>query len=130
MARPGDIFLGQAGYETLLTPYGRKLLIRQQEIARSGRTAGGRLVTDIVAVKYQFELPYSAIDGDKLREITTQYSLHLPLTIKIYDSNNDLFLSDTGAAPVVKMAPVDRERLLLSGNEGLWLNATLTLDEI
>jgi hypothetical protein len=127
--RNGDIYLGQAGSEILLTPYGLRMVIKTNEIARSGRTAGGKLVTDVAAIKYQFELPYDAIDGDKLDEIVTLYDLHADLTLKAYLSDSAYFLSETGLAPVVKMSPIDRERLIMLGT-GLWTGVSLTLEEV
>lgn len=129
MALAGEIYLGQSGNELLLSAYGRELSIKPIEISRSGRTVGGTLKTDIVTVKYQFELAYSAINGDELQDIIDLYDLKEPLTLLSYTSPSTYFLSESGAAPIVRVNPVQRKRLLLLGS-GLWSGTSLILDEI
>ena len=125
----GEIYLGQSGSEILLTPFGRRLIIRPTEVSRSQRTANGRLVKDVAAVKYQFELPYNAIDGDALEDILDLYDLQEELSLLIYTSESDTFLNFDGETPTVLMSPVERERLLLLG-VGIWTGVSLTLDEV
>ena len=129
MAANGEIYLGPAGSEILLSPYGRKLRIIPEEISRSDRTAGGKLVTDIITIKYRFELPYEMIDGDALDTILTLYGLHQSLTLLIYFSPSTYFKGESGSAPIVKMSPIQRERLVMLGN-GIWSDTSLTLEEI
>ena len=126
----GEIYLQQSGHAaTLLSAFGRKLIIKPTEISRVGRTASGRMVKDIIAVKYQFSLPYDAIDGDKLQTILTLYDLKETLTLYIYFSPTTYFLNNNGVAPVVHMSPVERERLIMLGT-GIWVGTTVTLDEV
>lgn len=129
MAANGEIYLGPSGSEVLLSPFGRKLRIIPEALGRSDRTAGGKLVTDLIAVKYKFEMPYEMIDGTALTTILTLYDLHESLTLLIYTSPTTYFLSDTGSAPIVKMSTIERERLLLLG-DGIWSGVSLTLEEI
>jgi hypothetical protein len=129
VASKGEIYLGPSGSETLITAFGRRLIIIPEEISRSDRTASGRLVKDIVAVKYRFEMPYSAIDGDNLQDLLDCYDLKSELSLLIYLTDTTTFLNDEGETPVVLMDPLERERLLLLG-EGLWTGANLVLSEV
>ena len=44
-----------------LSPMGRKLVERDIEISREARTASGKLVSDVIAIKKRFTLNYSVI---------------------------------------------------------------------
>lgn len=129
MAQNGDIYLGPAGSEILLSPFGRKLRIIPREIERTGLTASGRLVSDLIALKHDFEMPYSMIDGDVLTTVLNLFNMHISLTLLIYTSPTAYFLSDTGFAPIVKLRPIEREREKLIA-DGLWSGASLKMEEV
>lgn len=130
MAVKGDITLVQSGMPAItISPFGRKLIIKPNEISRSGRTASGKLRRQIVAVKYQFELPYSYIDGDNLNTLLSAYDLKCEMSLYIYYSSSSTFLNDNGVVPTVLLSPIQRERLTLLG-VGIWVGASLTMDEV
>lgn len=130
MANIGDVYIGATGSpEILLSTYGREITIIPQEFGRSGRTFGGVLKTDIVSIKYRFQVPYSLIDGESLEDIIDLYDLHEGLNLKIYDSTSTWFMNDEGTTPIVKINPISRTRFVLS-NPVLWQNVDFVLDEI
>lgn len=130
MAKKGEIYLGPAGSEGLLSAFGRSLIITPNEISRSRRMKSGRLVTDYQTTKYQFELPYELIDGNVLDGALALWGLHTTLTLKAYIASDTVyFTGESGAAPLVKLAAIKRRRVLLLGY-GLWSDASLVLDEI
>lgn len=125
----GAIVLGKAQgaeYQFLLSPYGRKLKIADVQLSREERTASGKLVRDIIAVKKKFTLSYSEIDGVDLDNLLIIYAYDSELVLRIY--TDDDFSEDY----TVMMDPLERERLLLSGpsDSGLWSNVTVTLNEV
>ena len=79
--KKGDIYLGLADAEALVSPFGRKLQITDEEIGREQRTASGRLVRDITAVKKKIVLAYETIDGDALAAFIDLYFLYSELSI-------------------------------------------------
>jgi hypothetical protein len=129
MAIKGDIFLGLAGSELYISPYGRKLRINEIEHGREDTTIGGGLQSDVRAIKYTFEMPYSTITGDALDILVMLRKLHTELTLLVYLSDTDYFLNDLGVAPKVKMEPFSRERVLLAA-DGLWSDLAIMLKEV
>lgn len=130
MASKGEIYL-QQGVNTpvLLSAFGRSLVIKPIEYSRTGRTASRKLFKDIIAIKYQFELPYSMIDGTSLAVLDTLFDLRSELNLYIYLTNTVTFKNDNGVIPVVWMSPATRKRLLLL-SDGLWEDVNFTLDEV
>lgn len=130
MATKGEIYLQQgSGTPVLLSAFGRSLIIKPIEYARTGRTASRMLRKDIIAIKYQFELPYSLIDGTSLAVLIALYDLRDELNLLIYTTNTVTFKNDDGTVPIVLMSPMQRKRLLLL-SDGLWEGVSLTLDEV
>lgn len=122
MATNGDIYLGVTGDLKLLSPFGRKLQIKQEQIVREGRTINGRLVRDVITTKNEISLSYELIGGTDLTTLLTLYALDLELTLKIYkDSGYDSY--------TVLMDPISRQRELLA-SDGLWGGVTVTLKEV
>jgi hypothetical protein len=119
----GDIYLGLAGSEVLISPFGRKYKIGNVEKSRSEYTASGRLVKDVWATKKKITLAYEYIDGDALTVLIDLYDLHEELSIKIYSSPTAY------NAYTVLMEPFDSERVILQGN-GLWSGVTVELNEV
>lgn len=123
----GEIYLGLTGAEALLTAYDRKFSKKTIELSRSERTADGTLVTDIIAIKYQFNLSYETIDESHLDYFELLYNLQQDLSLIVYSSDTN---SDTYS---VKMQPYDQNRLLLFGaadGGAVWQGVNIILEEI
>ena len=128
----GDIYLGLADAEALMSPFGRKLQITDEEIGREQRTASGRLVRDITAVKKKIVLTYDTIDGDALTAFIDLYFLYSELSILIYHTDVPTTTDDEGNyydQYTVLMSPIARERLLLL-DDGLWTGVQIILSEV
>lgn len=121
----GDLYLGVAGSETLLSGFGRTFTIGDQEFARQERTASCRLVKDIKegSPKKRFTLDYNMIDGPDLETFIDLYLLAQELSFFYYTDVS------TYEAYTVVMAPIDRERILLL-DDGIWGNVSIVLDEV
>jgi len=133
MANKGDIYLGLEGSESLLTPFGRKYSIDDEQIIREGRTANGRLVRDIIAVKKTITLKYDLIGGTDLATLLTIYNLNAELSLLVYHTSDE---GGTTAEPGVNydqyyvlMDSLQRTRELLA-SDGLWSGVTVTLKEV
>jgi hypothetical protein len=118
----GDILLGPAGQEQLLTRFGRKFSEGEIEFAKSERTASARLVKDIIAIKKKFRIEYSEIDGDDLRAVLILYNLQTELSLIVH-------YEYVSATYVVRMSPFDRSRVISLG-QGLWSNVTIEMEEV
>ena len=118
----GDILLGLPGQEQLLTRIGRTYSEGRNEIARQDRTASGRAVKDIVAVKKTFKLAYEMIDGDNLRILEAIAALNTELSLISH-------YEDGPVTYAVLLKPFDRQRVLSTGT-GLWSGVTLEAEEI
>jgi hypothetical protein len=130
--KKGDIYLGELGFEYLLSPFGRRLIITPEEIGRKQRTASGRLVKDTVTTKHKFTLAYEAIDGTALETFLDLYELYDELSLLIYHSSAPGTTDDEGNyydAYTVLMEPIARERLLLL-SDGLWTGVSVVLEEV
>ena len=135
MANAGDIYLGLAGSEMLITPIGRTFKVDAIELARKERTASGKLVKDIIALKRQITLDYSYIDGDNLEIFLDMYDLESELSLIVYDSDYDAgggtttVSDDTVQSYTVLMQPINYQRVLVTGN-GLWSGVSIVLEEV
>ena len=119
----GDIYLGIEGSEALLSPFGRRFAITPDEIGREDRTASGRLVRDVVAVKHKITLAYEVIDGAALTQFLDLYDLEQELSLLVYTAD------DAYDQYYVLMRPIARERLIVTG-DGLWQGVNVELNEI
>ena len=119
----GDIYLGIEGSEAILSPFGRRFAITPDEIGREDRTASGRLVRDVVAVKHKITLAYEVIDGAALTQFLDLYDLDEILSLLVYTADDEY------DQYYVLMRPIARERLLVTG-EGLWQGVTIEMNEI
>jgi hypothetical protein len=133
MSQKGDIYLGPAGTETLLSPYGRKLRITPVKLSKSERTASGRLVEDIIVTKHKFIITYEMIDGDKLQELIDLYDAGGEKSLLLYMDNTTGTTTpepgDDCDSYTVLMEPIERERILLLG-EGLFGGVVVELNEV
>jgi hypothetical protein len=118
-----DIYLGIAGIENLLPPGGRVFSKGLIELARKGRTASGRKVKDVKAIKESFSIKWDLINDSDLNMITDLFktSETLELTIRKLDGTTDKLN--------IMLEPFNAERIL-SVNEGWWGDVVLECEEI
>jgi hypothetical protein len=132
MSKKGDIYLGVAGSEAIMSPFGRRLSIVDEEIGREQRTSSGRLVKDITAVKKKITLAYETIDGSDLETYLDMYDLEQELSVLIYHTDVPNTTDDEGNyydEYTVLMEPISRERLLVT-SDGLWTGVSIVLREV
>ena len=131
-AKKGDIYLGELGSEELISAFGRKLIIEDVEIKRESRTASGRLVRDVIAVKKKITLDYESITGTALEQFLDLYDLGTELSILIFNESNATTTTpepeDNYDNYTVLMDPISRERLLLA-DDGIWSGVSIVLNE-
>lgn len=128
----GDIYLGVDGSEAILSPFGRRLVITPEEIGREERTASGRLVKDVTAVKHKITLAYEVIDGLALEQFLDLYDLDQQLSLLVYHTDVPGTTDDEGGyydQYFVLMRPIARERLLVT-SDGLWQGVNIELNEV
>lgn len=106
----------------LLTPFGRSYKITNIEQARSGRTASGRLVKDIIATKKEFSLEYNLIDDSELDKYIDLYAESDELVFR--DERDSGYTDYT-----VLMNPLDQERII-AAEDGLWGGVQIKLSEV
>jgi hypothetical protein len=132
-AKKGDIYLGLLGEETVVSPFGRKLIITDTELNREERTASGRLVRDVIATKKKFSLQYEIITGTALEQFLDLYDLNSELSLLIFTDSNATTTTPEPEANyeiyTVLMEPISRERLLLL-DDGLWSGVNVELLEV
>lgn len=119
-----DIYLGLiSGIEYLLPMGGRTFREGFIELSRSDRTASGRGVKDIIALKKKFTCNYEMITENDLQQILTLYLLEteLQLTIRRFDDTVDKY--------TILLLPFDYERILIT-NGGLWGNVLLEMEQV
>ena len=119
----GRIWLGQAGNEQLLSSLNRKFFEEEFELTQEDRTASGRFVEDVTAVKKRFEISYSSVTGAVLEQLKSIYNSSGSKKIKIEreDGSIDEYW--------VKIRPFGRERYLALG-QWWWNGISITLEEL
>lgn len=119
------IWLGPPGNEQLLPAMGRKLSVEDFEITNENRTASGKLVRDVKAVKKRFKIDYSFVTNDILTQLRQLYELginnNLNLKIEQEDSSIDEY--------EVVFRPFSRSRYLI-GNKWFWEGISIELEEV
>lgn len=119
------IWLGLLGNEQLLPAMGRKLSVEDFEITNENRTASGKLVRDVTAVKKRFKIDYSFVTNDILTQLRQMYELginnNLNLKIEQEDSSIDEY--------EVVFRPFSRSRYLI-GNKWFWEGISIELEEV
>lgn len=119
------IWLGLPGNEQLLPAMGRKLSVEDFEITNENRTASGKLVRDVTAVKKRFKIDYSFVTNDILTQLRQMYELginnNLNLKIEQEDSSIDEY--------EVVFRPFSRSRYLI-GNKWFWEGISIELEEV
>lgn len=133
MSKKGDIYLGTFGSEFLLSAFGRKLSVQEEQMTREGRTVNGRLVRDVIATKKTISLKYDLIGGNELATVLSIYSLNSELSLQIYHTDDE---GGTTSEPEVNydqytvlMDSVNRTRELLA-SDGLWSDVSINLKEV
>ncbi|MBU9711058.1 hypothetical protein [Evansella tamaricis] len=93
------------------------------EISREDRTASGRLVRDIIAIKKRFSLSYGVLEGEDLEQLSRLYNLQVPLNLIIEreSGSNDSY--------EVVFRPFARSNFLRTG-EWYWRGISVTLEEV
>jgi hypothetical protein len=97
--------------------------IEEVELAREGRTASGRLVADVLAVKRKFTLRYAALSNGAVAALRAVYAAHLTLNF-IYPE-----AGGTESA-LVRMAALPREAIAWAHPTHGWRNASVVLEEV
>lgn len=119
------IWLGPPGNEQLLPEMGRRLSEEDFEITNENRTASGKLVRDVTAVKKRFKIDYSFVTNDVLTQLRQLYELginnNLNLKIEQEDSSIDEY--------EVVFRPFSRSRYLI-GNKWFWEGISIELEEV
>jgi hypothetical protein len=154
MSANGDIFLGLAGAEELMSPLGRTLTISDVEFVRQERTISSTLRKEIINTKVNIKLDFDLIEGPELKRYINFYRLHSELSIILLDNVFDydageVFVYDDSEIITyeealiqypeltglkfqiykVFMKPLDRTRFLLSG-DGLWSGVSVEFEQI
>jgi len=152
----GDIFFGIAGSEELLSPFGRELMIGDNELSVVTRSLDGTMHKDIEATKVTITLTYSIITGTELKRFINWYRMHSIMSIIMLDDSFDYEIGSTmvyddedvltyeeaiitypeliGTGTNlqiynVMMRPLERKRFRLH-EDGLWSGVSVVLDEI
>lgn len=119
------IWLGLPGNEQLLPAMGRKLSVEDFEITNENRTASGKLVRDVTAVKKRFKIDYSFVTNDILTQLRQLYELGINnnLNLKIEQEDNSIETYE------VVFRPFSRSRYLI-GNKWFWEGISIELEEV
>lgn len=107
-----------------LSPFGRTLTVEDVEISRIDRTASGRLVKDIIAVKKKIKLSWDMINTANLTILKGYYDLQTELDIttgaSVPGGNNKY---------TVFVSPFNWTRVSSIG-EGFWSGVELEFNEV
>lgn len=93
------------------------------EITREDRTASGRLVIDVIAVKKAFTIQYDIITDEMLSVINEVYRLGSLLNFVVERENGQI------DEYTVRLHPYSRDRFIL-GDDWFWEGITLELEEV
>ncbi len=93
------------------------------EITREDRTASGRLVIDVIAVKKVFTIQYDIVTDEMLSVINEVYRLGSLLNFVVERENGQI------DEYTVRIHPYSRDRLVL-GDNWFWEGITLELEEV
>lgn len=123
MSSKGRLWLGQMGNELELPNMSRTFSEEEFEICTEGRTASGRLVIDVRAIKKRFVIEYSTVTNDVLEILRAIYALGNILSFKVerYDGSIDTYK--------VRIRPFSRKRIAMA-LEWLWEGIKIELEEV
>lgn len=119
----GRIWLGSRGSEKLLPSLNRRYYEEDMEIAKTARTASGRLVTDVITVKKVIKIIYGTMKDSDLALLRQIYGFNGPMSLKVERSDGGI------NSYTVKMSPFSRQRLILA-TRWYWEGVTIQLEEI
>ncbi len=120
------IWLGPKGNEQLLPAMGRLPLYEEPvEYARENRTASGRLVREIEAVKMTFKISYDIVTNETLQLLKQLYLQGLQQNLNLKIEQEDGAIDEYE----VVFRPFGRSRYLLGG-KWYWQNITIELEEV
>ena len=119
------IWLGTLGNEQLLSTMGRRFAIEDFEISKERRTASGRLVKEVIAVKKRFTLGYSFVTNAILKQLKELYQsgIHNQLNLKIEQEDGSIEEYE------VVFRPFSRSRYLI-GDKWYWEGISIELEEV
>lgn len=84
--------IGQTGSEkTIPTP--KTLDVEPFEIARTGRTASGKMTKDIIAIKKRFTLSYQGLGSASMKIFSDIYNAGQPVSLIYNDSEGEKTVS-------------------------------------
>lgn len=118
----GDVKLGLLGQETALPAYGRQLSINVIELSKTGVTASGLDVEDIIGYKREFSISYEVLIGADCEKIVNLYELHQDLNLMITNRNG------TVSQSLVKLEPIPLLRESVQ-DVWYWANPVLKMRE-
>ncbi len=119
------IWLGPPGNEQLLPEMGRRLSEEDFEIRNEQRTASGRLIRDVIAVKKRFKLDYSFATNAILKQLKQIYQAGINgnLVLKIEQEDGSIEQYE------VVSRPFSRSRYLV-GDKWFWEGISIELEEV
>ena len=80
--KPGDVYLGLKGSESLLPAYGgRKITPKFKEILREQETITGAIVSDLIGVRPAWIISYDLLYGPDVETMKSLYDLHSELNL-------------------------------------------------
>jgi len=120
------IWLGPKGNEQLLPAMGRLPLYEEPvEYARENRTASGRLVREIEAVKMTFKISYDIVTNETLQLLKQLYLQGLQQNLNLKIEQEDGAIDEYE----VVFRPFGRSRYLLGG-KWFWKDISIELEEV
>lgn len=126
----GDIYLGIDSDEDLISTHAKEVLREFEEIGRSGRTASGRLVKDIVSRKYKFSILYGYINQAVFNIIIEKYGLDEGLNLRMYISESEWFTNFDGNCPVVRILPFGTTDFMPGRSTKLYRGSSIVFEEV
>lgn len=119
------IWLGLSGNEQLLPEMGRRLNVEDFEIAKEERTASGRLVRDVIAVKKRFKIDYRFVTNAILEQLRQIYLSGIGKSLRLKIEREDSTIEECEIA----FRPFSRSRYLV-GKQWFWEGISIELEEI
>lgn len=104
--------------EVLIPNMARSLKESDFEITREDRTASGRLVVDVIAVKKRFQLAFTTITDDLANQLL-DISLTSVLNFQVERRNGSI------DSYWVKVRPFSRDRLIVGS---IWLQQGISIE--
>jgi len=126
----GDIYLGIDSDEDLISTHAKEVTREFEEIGRTGRTASGRLVKDIVSRKYKFSILYEYINQAVFDVIMEKYGFNEGLNLRMYISESDFFTNFDGNCPIVRILPFATTDFITGRSTKLYRGSSIIFEEV